>query len=167
MVSRVHYVIAERLDCKMRDIAKIGLGLTGLYLAFKIAVKGLVVDVSKVLFKGIDLANMTAQVQLNISIRNPLPVGVKVHDVVGEIYAQGVQVGYVNTVFDYMVAGGRTHVLPVIINLTAQGLGEALWKNIQSGNIQSLVIDFDGKLHVTNMNIAVPLELSFNYKDLV
>lgn len=151
----------------MSDWAKIGLGIGALWLAFRIAAKGLVVGVSKVLLKGIDLSQGVAQVQLNVSVRNPLPVGVKVKDITGSVYANGVQIGYVNTVFDYLLGGERTHILPVVVNLTAQGMGEALWKNIQTGDINNLVLDFDGQLHVTKLNIAVPVELSFKWRDLV
>ena len=151
----------------MNDWAKIGLGIGALWLAFRIAAKGLVVGVSKVLLKGIDLSQGVAQVQLNVSVRNPLPVGVKVKDITGSVYANGVQIGYVNTVFDYLLGGERTHILPVVVNLTAQGMGEALWKNIQTGDINNLVLDFDGQLHVTKLNIAVPVELSFKWRDLV
>ena len=151
----------------MSDWAKIGLGIGALWLAFRIAAKGLVVGVSKVLLKGIDLSQGVAQVQLNVSVRNPLPVGVKVKDITGSVYANGVQIGYVNTVFDYLLGGERTHILPVIVNLTAQGMGEALWKNIQTGDVNNLVLDFDGQLHVTKLNIAVPIELSFKWRDLV
>lgn len=151
----------------MSDWAKIGLGIGALWLAFRIAAKGLVVGVSKVLLKGIDLSQGVAQVQLNVSVRNPLPVGVKVKDITGSVYANGVQIGYVNTVFDYLLGGERTHILPVVVNLTAQGMGEALWKNIQTGNINNLILDFNGQLHVTKLNIAVPVELSFKWRDLV
>lgn len=151
----------------MSDWAKIGLGIGALWLAFRIAAKGLVVGVSKVLLKGIDLSQGVAQVQLNVSVRNPFPVGVKVKDITGSVYANGVQIGYVNTVFDYLLGGERTHILPVIVNLTADGMGQALWNNIQTGNINNLVLDFDGQLHVTKLNIAVPVELSFKWRDLV
>lgn len=151
----------------MSDWAKIGLGIGALWLAFRIAAKGLVVGVSKVLLKGIDLSQGIAQVQLNVSVRNPLPVGVKVKDITGSVYANGVQIGYVNTVFDYLLGGERTHILPVIVNLAADGMGQALWNNIQTGNINNLILDFDGQLHVTKLNIAVPVELSFKWRDLV
>lgn len=151
----------------MSNWAKIGLGIGALWLAFRIAAKGLVVGVSKVLLKGIDLSQGIAQVQLNVSVRNPLPVGVKVKDITGSVYVNGVQIGYVNTVFDYLLGGERTHILPVIVNLTADGMGQALWNNIQTGNINNLILDFDGQLHVTKLNIAVPVELSFKWRDLV
>ena len=89
------------------------------------------------------------------------------NDVVGELYAGGVQIGYVNTQLNYLCSGEKTHVLPVIVNLTSQGLGQALWQNIQTGNINNLVIDFDGALRVTKLNIRVPVELSFKWRDLV
>ena len=151
----------------MNNWAKIGLGIGALWLAYKVAARGLVVGVSKVLLKGIDLSQGVAQVQLNVSVRNPLPFGVKVKDLTGDVYAQGVRIGYVNTVFDYLLGAERVHTLPVIVNLTAQGMGEALWKNIQTGDINTLILDFNGNLHVTNAGIAVPVDLSFNWKDLV
>ena len=77
------------------------------------------------------------------------------------------KIGFVNTRLDYFCGSERTHILPVIVNLSAQEMGAALWQNIQSGNIDNLVIDFDGQLHITRLNIAIPLELSFGWRELL
>ena len=163
---RIEILHGSRIEI-MNNWAKIGLGLGALYIAFRVAVKELVVGVQKVTLRALDVVNGTAAVQLNVSVRNPLPFGVKVQNITGDVYAGGVQVGTVNTRFDYLCGGERTHILPVIVNLTAEGLGNALWNNIQTGNIHNLVIDFNGQLHVTRLNIAVPIELSIKWEDLV
>ena len=151
----------------MNNWAKIGLGLGALYLAYRTAIKEMVVGVQKVSLYGLDLAKGIAAIQINVEMYNPLPIGVTVRDVVGKVYASGVQIGTVSTTLDYFLGGERRHVLPVIVNLYASGMSEALWKNIQTGSVDNLVIDFDGTIRATKLNIGVPLDLSFNWKDII
>lgn len=151
----------------MNSWAKIGLGLGAAYLAYRMAIKELVVGVQKVSLYGLNLEKGIAAIQLNVEMYNPLPVGVTVRDIVGKVYASGVQIGTVNTTLNYFLGGERRHILPVIVNLYASGMGEALWKNIQTGNVNNLIIDFDGKVRATKLNIGVPLDLSFNWKDII
>ena len=151
----------------MKTVVKIGLAAGALYVAYKVALKNFTVNVKDIAFKGIDLNKGIAQILINLSVKNPLPFGVTIKDVQGDIYAQGVKVGYVNTEYNYLMAGESVHILPLYINLSSAGVGEALWKNIQTGNINTLKINFSGKIRITKINIGIPLDLSFDYKELV
>lgn len=151
----------------MNSWTKIGLGIGCLWLAAKIAMRNLVVGVQKVTLRSIDVNAGTTSVNLYLTIQNPLPFGVRLNKLVGDLYAQGTKVGYINTQFDYLLGGERTHAIPVVVNLSFEGVTRALWDNIQTGNVSTLKIDFNGSLYVTKANIAVPLDLTFDWKDIV
>lgn len=148
-------------------ILKIAAGAALLYYGILRGARGLVVGVHSYSFRSLDIVNGTVSLTLNISVKNPLLVGLTLKGVVGKVYMQGQEVGYVNTTFDYYLSGGHTHIIPVIVNLQTAGLGQAVLLNIQSGDIRTLTIAFDGKLYVGDYNIGVPLQLNLNYNDLV
>ena len=151
---------------EIRTIAKIGLGLGLLYYGVLRGAKGLVVKVHSYSFRGISFTDNTVSLNLNLSIKNPLLIGLTIKGVLGDVYVQGQKVGTVNTTYDYYLAGGKTHILPVIVNLQTSSLGEAALQNIQSGNIQTLTISFNGKIMVGKYGVGVPLQIDLDYKDL-
>lgn len=151
----------------MTNWAKIGVGAGALYVIYRIAVQNLVVGIQRAFLYGLNIEKGIAAVQLNVSLQNPLPFGVTVKNIVGTVYAGGVPIGTVNTTLNYYVGGAKVHILPVIVNLTADGMGQAVWQNIQTGNINNLVISFDGKIHATKLNIGIPLQFDLKWSDLV
>lgn len=147
---------------------KIGLGAVMLYYAVLRGAKGLVVRVNSYSFRSIDLVNSTVSLNLNISIKNPLLVGLTIKGIEGDVYAQGHKVGNVDTRYDYYIAGGRTHILPVVVNLNMSDVGTAAMLNIQSGDVRTLTIAFNGKLNVgSKYEVSVPLQLDLDYNDLI
>ena len=150
-----------------RKIVKIGLGLGLLWFAVLRGAKGLVVRVSSYSFRSVSLVNNTVSLNLNLLIKNPLLVGLTIKGVVGDVFVQGLKVGSVNTTYDYYIAGGRTHILPVIVDLDMSSVGEAAMLNIQSGDVHTLTIAFNGKLMVGEYGVSVPLQLELDYNDLV
>lgn len=151
----------------MEKLLKIGLGLGLIWYGVLRGAKGLVLKVDSYSFRNIDLTNNTVSLNLNLLIKNPLLVGLTIKGVVGNVYVQGVQVGNVNTTYNYYISGAATHILPVIVNLHIGSVGEAAMRNIASGDIRSLTIDFDGKVYVGSWNVAIPLQFELNYNDLV
>lgn len=146
---------------------KIGLGAVMLYYAVLRGAKGLVVRVNSYSFRSIDLVNSTVSLNLNISIKNPLLVGLTIKGIEGDVYVQCHKVGNVDTRYDYYIAGGRTHILPVVVNLNMSDVGTAAMLNIQSGDIRTLTIAFNGKLKVgSKYEVSVPLQLDLDYNDL-
>lgn len=129
-------------------------------------VKGLVVGVKDYSFKSIDLNNGTVQLNLNLALKNPLLFGMTLKSIQGEVYIQGNNAGYVNTTVDYYLGGGRTHIIPIVVNLTLNGLSTALLQNIQSGDIRTLTISFSGKVFVGTNRIGFPVNIDLNYNDL-
>ena len=129
-------------------------------------VKGLVVAYKGYSFNSVDLANGVVNMNLNIQISNPLFVGMTLKGIIGDVYAQGHQVGYVNQQFNYYLAGRKTHIIPVRVSINISEVGNAALLNIQSGDIRTLSIAFDGKLLVGNYSIGVPLRFELDYNDL-
>ena len=149
------------------SIIKIGLGAALLWYGILRGAKALAVNVHSYTFRSLDIANDTVSFDLNISIKNPLLVGITVSGIEGDIYVQGVKAGYVNMQFNYYISGGRTHILPIVVNLKLSSLSQAAIQNIQSGDLQTLTVSFNGKLYVGSYGVAIPIQLDYNYNDLV
>lgn len=154
------------MTISVNKIVRWGLGLGLLWYGVLRGARGLVVKIHSYSFRSISLTDNTVSLNLNLLIKNPLFVGVTIKGVSGDVYMQGQKVGTVNTIYDYYLAGGRTHVLPVIVNLNTVDVGQAALLNIQSGDIRSLTIAFDGKLLVSNYSVGVPLQFELDYNDL-
>ena len=119
----------------MREWAKILFGLGLLYYGVLRGAKSLIVKVKSYSFAGVDIANGTVQLYLNLLIKNPLVVGVQIKGAIGDVYVQGHKVGYVNMSYDYYLAGGHTHILPVVVNLSMGDVAQGALLNIQSGDM--------------------------------
>lgn len=150
----------------MKRLVEIGLGLGLLWYGVLRGAKGLVVRIKNYTFRSVDISNMTVSLNLNLLVKNPLLIGLTIKNVQGDVYVQGHNVGYVNTVLNYYIAGGKTHVLPVVVNLNMASVGQAALLNIQSGDIRTLTIAFNGKMYVSKYNAPVPLQFELDYNDL-
>ena len=146
-------------------IVKIGLGFGLLWYGVLRGAKGLVVKVQNYSFHSIS-ADGTVSLNLNLSIKNPLLVGLTIKGVTGDVYAQGQKIGTVNMSYDYYLAGGYTHVLPVVVNLQMGQIIQAALANMQSGDIHTLTIAFNGKIYVAKYSIPVPFQFELDYNDL-
>lgn len=151
----------------MERFLRIGLGLGLLWYGILRGAQGLVVRLNNYTFRSIDLAGGTVSLNLNLLVKNPLVVGLLIKGVIGDVYAQGFKVGTVNTLFDYYLAGGKTHILPVIVDLNMMDVGQAALLNIQSGDIRSLSIAFNGKMYVGSWKVAIPLQFELDHNDLL
>lgn len=151
----------------MNRLGKIIIGGALLWYGVLRGARGLVVKVRDYTFSGLSLTDNTMQLTLNLLIKNPLLVGVTIKGVTGEVYAQGFQIGSVNTTYNYYIAGGKTHILPVIVNLNMSDVLHAGLMNIQSGDVRTLTIAFDGYIMAGKYNIKVPLQFELDYNDLV
>ena len=149
----------------MREWAKILFGLGLLYYGVLRGAKSLIVKVKSYSFAGLDIANGTVQLYLNLLIKNPLVVGVQIKGAIGDVYVQGHKVGYVNMSYDYYLAGGHTHILPVVVNLSMGDVAQGALLNIQSGDIRNLTIAFDGKVYAGKNMIGIPVQFELDYND--
>lgn len=147
-------------------LVKIGLGAGLLWYGVLRGAKGLVVRIHSYSFQSVSISNMTASLNLNLSIKNPLLVGITIKGIQGDVFAQGEKIGQINTAYNYYLAGGKTHVLPVAVTLDLSSVGQAALLNIQSGDIRTLTIAFSGKLYAGKYNVGVPLKFELDYNDL-
>lgn len=151
----------------MNRLGKIIIGGALLWYGVLRGARGLVVKVRDYAFSGLSLTDNTMQLTLNLLIKNPLLVGVTIKGVTGEVYAQGFRIGGVNTTYNYYIAGGKTHILPVVVNLNMSDVLHAGLMNIQSGDVRTLTIAFDGYIMAGKYDIKVPLQFELDYNDLV
>ena len=150
----------------MREWAKIIIGLGLLYYGVLRGAKSLIIKVKSYSFAGVDIVNGTVSLYLNLLIKNPLVVGVQIKGAIGDVYVQGHKVGYVNMSYDYYLAGGHTHILPVVVNLNMGDVAQGALLNIQSGDIRNLLIAFDGKVYAGKNMIGIPVQFELDYNDL-
>ena len=150
----------------MANWAKIAIGFGFLYYGVLRGAKSLIVKVKNYSFAGIDLTSGTVQLYLNLLIKNPLVVGVAIKGCTGDVYVQGHKVGYVNMSYDYFLAGGHTHVLPVVVNLMMGDVAQGALLNIQTGDIRNLTISFDGKVYAGKYSVGIPVQFDLYYNDL-
>ena len=127
----------------------------------------LVVGIKSWAFRGININTGQVDLTLNFLIKNPLFVGLTLKGIQGDIYVQGQKVGLINMAYDYYLSGGHTHQIPVIVSLFAGELGQAALLNIQSGDVNTLTIAFDGRLYIGAAKIPIPLQLNYNWGDLM
>lgn len=147
-------------------LVKYGLGFGLLYYGVLRGAKGLVVKVHGYSFRSFDAADGTVSLTLNLMIKNPLLVGLTIKGVQGDVYAQTNKVGTINTTFDYYLAGGKTHILPIVVNLNMGDVATAAAWNIQSGDIKTLTVAFDGKVLIGKYGVPVPVQIEMDYNEL-
>lgn len=145
---------------------QIAMGVGLLWYGVVRGAKGLKIGCQSFAFRNINLSEGTADVQLNISIKNPLVVGVKIKGIAGDVYVQDQQVGVVDMQYDYNISGGKTHIIPVVVKLTFNGAAQAALSLIQSGQIQNLTAAFDGKVMAGEHAVAIPLRFTLNWEDM-
>lgn len=153
----------------MADTSKIAKILCGAALLWWGVLRGanaLMVGIKSWAFRGIDLNNGTVDITLNFLIKNPLLVGMTLKSIAGEIYVQGKKVGEVGGTYNYYLSGGHTHQIPVLVRLNMSSVGQAAMLNIQSGDVRTLTLAFDGRLYVGKAGVPVPISVSYNWDDL-
>jgi len=129
--------------------------------------KGLMIAIKDYTLNYINLSEGTVGLSVQFVIKNPLLIGLTLSRIEGQVFAQGQQVGTIDEDLNYYIAGGRTHILPVNVELLLSSVQRAAMANIESGDIHTFTVDFDGKLYVSNYKIPVPIQFSFNYGDLI
>lgn len=147
------------------NAGKLVAGMALVWFAILRWYRGLICKLYNWEYESVDLTNGTIAIKLSFLIKNPFLVGLTLRGIIGDVYVQGEKAGYINTRLDYYLGGGKTHIVPIIVNLSIGGMGAALVANIQSGDVRTLTIDFDGKL-LGKWDIAIPLKISMNYDDL-
>lgn len=150
----------------MRDWAVIGLLIGAAWYGIFRGAKGLVIKLYSYAISGMDLATNTLKLTLKILIKNPLYIGLTIKGVRGNVYAQGQKIGTVDTTYNYFLAGKKSHILPIVIDLDMVDSLQAAILNVQSGDVKTLTIAFDGELEIGKYGVCVPLKFELDYNDL-
>lgn len=146
---------------------KIGLAAGLLYYTVLRGASALMVGIRSYGLKGVDVAAGTITLQVNFVIKNPLFVGIRLRSIDGEIFIQGVKCGVVDMRYDYYVSGRHTHTIPVLITVDTRNLGQAIINNIATGDIRTLVVDFDGGVTVGKSDLLrIPIKKTLNWEDI-
>lgn len=150
----------------LNKTVKILAGFGLLYYTVLRGVNAITVGIRGAQFVGVDLAKKEVQVKLFFYIKNPLLIGVKLRAITGDVYMQGMKVGYVNSSYDYFLSGGKTQTVPVTVICNIASLSEAMIANIQSGNIQTLTIAFDGYITAGKNGVALPIQKTIGWNEI-
>lgn len=140
--------------------------IAALYYAVLRGANALIVAVRGYRFQSIDTTNGTISFYLYFVINNPLLVGLTLKGLSGDIYVQGVKCGVVNMKYDYFISGRHSHSVPVLVTVDASKLTEAAILNIQSGNVKTLTIAFDGGLNIGSEQVYIPVQKTLDWEDL-
>lgn len=143
------------------------IGAALLYYSVLRGVNALAVWLAKYEFVSVSLTQKTIRFRLYFAIKNPLLVGLKLRLIEGDVYVQGVKIGSTNMAYDYYLAGQKTHVIPVELECSMQGLTEAAITNLQTGDPRTLTISFVGHIGVGDSYVVrLPIEKTLNWEDL-
>lgn len=154
-----------KMDTK---VLKIALGLTALYYAVLRGANAVLAGIKGYDLVGVSVADKTIKIRLNFWIKNPLFVGLRLKGVYGKVFIQGVECGEVNSTYNYYIAGRQAYNVPVTVSLSMSGLAEATIRNIETGNINTLTISFDGSVGVGSDHVvSIPVQKTVTYNELV
>lgn len=147
-----------------------GVGALLFYKVFRSA-QAVKITLNSYEFGGVDLETGTVGMYLYFTINNPLWVGVTLKEISGEMIAQtGGQpeiVGTVQNKYNYFIRGNATHVVRAKIDVSSKSVLSALIQNIQSGDINNLLLTFDGKVVFgSKKEVAIPIKRTMTYKEL-
>ena len=146
--------------------AKLLAGGAFLWYAILRGIRGISVGLYSWKIGAIDLVDRTARVDLQLEIKNPLIVGVRIKGIKGDVYVQDVLTGVIDMVYDYNISGAHSHVLPISVNLDLSSVSAAAMANIESGNVENLTIRFDGEIAISRYDVGVPVDITLNWEDM-
>lgn len=150
----------------MNNITKIAIGGLALWYFVLRGASAVITKLKSYSIRYIDLTNKQLDINLSFYIKNPLFVGIELKKISGDIYIQGNKCGMIDTQLDYYLSGLHTHIIPIVANLDIEDLGQSVITNIQSGNVRTLTIAFNGAIHVGEYGIPIPLEITLDWNDL-
>ena len=119
----------------------------------------------KIVFEKLTVSSIEVgyiKLRLSILIHNPLLISIPIDDIVGDVFIQGIQCANIAFPVASTLKGLTTTRLYIDFNVQQQQLTEAVWQNIQTGDIRSLTCRFAGYIKVKNINIPVDRVFTFN-----
>ena len=147
----------------MRNIIKIVGGFALLWYGILRGASAMIVKLYSWSLNNINFDDHTLEIQLNIFVKNPLWVGLTIEGIKGDVYLNGEKVGYISQELQYYLSGGNTHIIPLVVNVSANAGVNAFWQNISTGAGDKYIFAFDGNIYVGSKGVGVPVQFSFNW----
>ena len=138
------------------------LGISGLVYYTRRTVNAIKVTFESLKVQEVRIDNVVFQV--SVLFNNPLFVDVTLDTFYGEIYMMGKHIAHVESPLEQVLVKHTSSSLAFYFKATIEQLGEALFDNIQTGDVKTLTIQFDGNLQVNG--VLVPVKKTFTYDDL-
>lgn len=156
------------MSFKMNNTAlKIGLAAGLLYYYVLRGASALFVGIRSYGVQSINTAAGTMTLQVNFVINNPLWVGLRLRSIDGEVYIQGVKCGTIDMFYDYYLSGRHAHVIPVQVVVDVKSIGQAALLNINSGDVRTLTVDFNGGVTVGKSDLMrIPIQKTLDWEDI-
>lgn len=122
----------------------------------------------KVVFESIAIKNIgVGEITLGISllVRNPLLVDITIKDIVGDVYIMDVPCAKVDYPVNSKLYGVATNRFNINFKVNQAELSEALWENIQTGDVRTLLCRFVGYVEIGK--IRIPLDRTFTFNEIM
>lgn len=95
-------------------------------------------------------------------LKNSLFISVPIDKLEGDIYAQEVLLGYVDMPVSVNVRANSISEIPITLSLNYRKVGEAVWRNIMSGDIRTIKIRFKGRVYSGLRSISIDKVMYYN-----
>lgn len=116
----------------------------------------------------VSFTDSNATFEIRFYIYNPLLVDIFCRTVSGDIRLMGVKVGEIDYPINQTIQARSLNYVPVQFTVSIADLTEGLWQYIQTGNVSTLIIEFDGQVVVgRDKQVTVPIRKTVTWGDLV
>ena len=102
--------------------------------------------------------------RISLAIHNPLLIDVVINDIQGKVYIMDTHVATIDYPVNQRIRSFGTSVFDIQFEAYSDKIGAALWQNIQTGDVHTLLVTFDGYVTVKGVNIHVKKQ--FTYDDI-
>ena len=144
----------------------IGLAVAGFWYYFLRGASALKLGLKSLRLSGISMD--TATLEVTLYVRNPLLATVFVRSIAGTISVMGMPVGVIDTVINKRIYARSTSYIPVHVQISYAAMGAAAWANIMSGNVQTLTVEFAGKITAgEKVALPIPVKKLWTYQDII
>lgn len=143
-------------------------GLAGLlYFGVIRGVQAVKVGFEDMYIGGIDWSQGIISVIVRIFIKNPLLVGITLYSIVADIYVDGIKCATINNTYQCKISGGKTHIIPIPVNVETSTTVGTLLNSIKSGNGQDMQVRLVGRIGVgTKKQIEIPIDKTIKVSEL-
>lgn len=109
-----------------------------------------------------------ATLQVMLYVQNPLIASVLIRNVAGQINIMGIPVGTIDYPINRRIEARSITYIPVQVEVSYSKLGDAVWANIMSGDVQTLSIELDGTITAgERYAVSIPIHKVWTYSDII